>query len=397
MLGVLVGDIAGSHEIATKLIHPLLQYGEYVPVWDNRLVYRGLNFCFRLLEEGAPGKDHVRDNSVARLIRILEHHSYGLKMDGWTQAQFDMLVDYHLHICEGTDHDASAIRCTFSMLRTLGGSPSTPDRMGCYIETMIRFMSHNFITCFMAVRAAWVLRSAVASMGQDNESLRERFSKAFASMILLFTRTPLNHNPFTEITFFLSHRDMPYLMLLCTLAQEITWQPQLHQTGHFDNCLAIAKTLSTEIDPYHDQYAVSLAHIFVTIDDSDEGHPLFHLLQAYPSWPLLLRAWRFIFNLDFFEGENRMHVIDELSPEDCLTALPSLVSFARKHCVDQDEALLAMVEHVFSELDIEGTLQYEQTETGGLQYIIVGNPGILALGNQMRQMLESAWNDHLSH
>ena len=79
-----------------------------------------------------------------------------------------------------------------------------------------------------------------------------------------------------------------------------------------------------------------------------------------------------------------------------LTALPSLVSFARKHCDNQDEALLAVVEQICSELD-KGRLQCEQTETGHMQYTIVGNPGIPALGSQMRQLLETAWNDHLSH
>ena len=392
MLGVLVGDIPGSHEIALKLIHPLLQYANYIPFIDDRQLYRALNFCLRLLEEGTPGEDHVRDNSIARLIHIFGswfHH----KRIKCTPTQYDMLVDYHLHICEGTDHET--IRMTFDMLNSPHGSPSTPDRMGRYIDTMIRFMGHE-TTRIKALRAACSIRSAVASMGQDNESLREHFSKALASMILLSTHTPLN-KPFTEITFFRFYRDMPYLTLLRTLAQEIIWQPQLHQSSHFDNCLAIAKTLSTEGSRYDGLYAVPVAYIFAIIDDSDKGHPLFHLLQACLSWPLLLQAWRFIFNLDLFEGNYNLYDTDELSTEDCLAALPSLVSFARKHCVDQDQALLAVVEQVCSELDVEGTLQYEQAEMGYMGRIIVRNPGILALGEQMRQLLETAWNDYLSH
>ena len=394
MLGVLVGDIAGSHEIALKLIHPLLQdYNKHIPfLRDDHLLYWALDFCFRLLEEGAPGKDHVRDNNVMHLIQILSHRSWfeGVKC---TPTQFDMLVDYHLHICKGTDH--GKIRNTFMVLNSLGGSPSTPDRISRYVDMMIRFMGHE-TTGLASLHAACTIRSAVASMGQDNESLREHFSKALASMIPLFEHTPLN-KPFTEITSFIPHRDMPYLTLLRTLSQEITWQPQLHRTDHFDNCLAIAKTLFTEGNQYYDKYALPVAQIFAIIDDSDEGHPLFHLLQACLSWPLLLRAWRFIFNLDLFEGENKRYDTDVLSTEDCLAALPSLVSFARKHCVNQDEAFLTVVEHVFSELDIEGTLQYEQAETGHMRHIIVGNPGILALGKQMRRLLETAWNDRLSH
>ena len=384
MLGVLVGDIAGSHKIALKLIHPLLQYGEHIPIFNDCTLYWALNFCFRLLEEGTPGEDHIRFKSVARLIQILHCYYHRLKRVKWTPVQFDMLVDYHLHVCEGTDHDT--IGSTFSVLNSLHGLPSTPDRMGRYIETIIHFMGHK-TTRIVALHAACILRSAVASMGQDNESLRERFSKALA-----LGCTPLNHDQFLE--FHDSDQDMAYLMLLHTLAQEITWQPQLHQTGHFDNCLAIAKTLSTNGIQYDDQCAVLVAHIFVIIDDSDEGHPLFHLLQACPSWPLLLRAWHFIFNLDLFQGEKELYDMDELSTEDCLAALPSLVLFARKHCDNQDQVLLTVVEQVCNELD-KGTLLCEQTETGYMRYIIVGNPGTPALGKQMRQLLGTAWSDHL--
>ena len=174
---MLVGNIAGCHETALKLIHPLLQYGEYyIPILHQNdcMLYWALNFCFRLLEESAPGEDHVRDNSVASLIRILHHYYSRLKGVKYTPTQFDMLVDYHLHICEGTDHDT--ISNTFIVLMSLGGPPSTHDRMGRYIDTMICFMGHE--NRWMApLRAAWVLRSAVASMGQDNESLRERLIK----------------------------------------------------------------------------------------------------------------------------------------------------------------------------------------------------------------------------
>ena len=300
MLGVLVGDIAGSNKTALKLIHPLLQYGDHILILQDCVLDWAFDFCFHLLEEGAPGKDHIRLKSVACLLQILHHYYYRLKRVKCTPAQFDMQVDYHLHICEGTDHDT--ISCTFMVLMSLGGWPSTPDQMGRYIDMMICFMDH--VTMHIgALHAAWVLHSAVASIGWDNESLREAFSKALASMILLSTHTPLNYNPFMKITFFKSYWDMPYLTLVCTLAQEITWQPQLHQTGHFDNCLAITQTLSTEGNQNYDKYAVLLAHIFAIIDDSDEGYPLFHLLQACPSWPLLLRPWCFIFNLSCLKGK----------------------------------------------------------------------------------------------
>ena len=393
-LGVLVCDFAGTYwrEIALKVIHPLLQdYDKDIPYFrDHHLLARAFNFCFRLLEEGALGEDHIRSNSVTRLIRILDHHNY-LERARCTPAQFDMLLDHQLHICERTDHDT--ITSIFNVLIKLHGLPSTPNRMHRYIDMVIRFMSHE-TTCLVALRSAYILRSTVASMGQDNESLREHFSKALATVILLSMR--LNYKPFTNITFFHPFWDMTYLMLLCTLAQELTWQPQLHQTGHFDNCLAIAKTLSTEGGQSYDQYAVPLAHIFAIIDDSDEGHPLFPLLQACPSWPLLLRAWRFIFNLDLFAGKTVFYT-DALSTADCLTALPSLVSFARKHCGAQEKALLAVgvVEQVCSKLDDIEMQHHEQIETEGIQRIVQGYPGFLALGEQMRQLLNTAWNDHL--
>ena len=73
-LGVLVGDIAGSNKTALKLIHPLLQYGDHIPILRNCMLDWAFDFCFCLLEEGAPGEDHIRFKSVAHLIQILHHY-----------------------------------------------------------------------------------------------------------------------------------------------------------------------------------------------------------------------------------------------------------------------------------------------------------------------------------
>ena len=120
-------------------------------------------------------------------------------------------------------------------------------------------------------------------MAEHDESLREDFSKALASVFLLDPKwTTL---PFKEISFFNWSRNVPHLELLCTLTRDPTWHLQLHQNGHLDNCLVIAKTLlSQNGDLFASQkYAVtSVAHIFAIIDAlGDETHPFLNTVQAY--------------------------------------------------------------------------------------------------------------------
>ena len=248
---------------------------------------RAIRLCFRLLEEHPDtiGESQVQSRNLASLIHTISRDwlwDAGSR-DSVTAAQFELLVDYHLHICEGTDYHL--IKATFWMLEF--GSSNNPERMRRYIDTIICFMGEE-TTCVSALCAASAIRVQIASMTQHNESLRQDFSKTLASAILLDpTRTTLN--PFKEISFFIRSQDIPYLQLLCTLAQDPTWHPQLYQHGHFDNCLAIAKTLSSQNHAVFHDYNVPVAHVFAIIDAlGDETHPLFNTVQVYPMWPLVL-------------------------------------------------------------------------------------------------------------
>ena len=181
ILGILVGDIPGSkwHEAALKLVHPLLQVIDREcgrSIGGHKLQTR-LKHCFRLLEEdiGVMGEDQVR--YVPILLRWLTRYPLGSPTKH-TQGQVDLLVDYHLQNCEGTDHEA--IDVTFEVLARLGASPSTQGRMHRYIDTMVQCME---ITR-KALHAAWAVRSAIASLGHKDESFRERFSKALSSVFV---------------------------------------------------------------------------------------------------------------------------------------------------------------------------------------------------------------------
>ena len=393
MLAVLVGDIPvddipGQHDIALKLVHPILQ--DFVKsafiFRDRRLFDRALKFWFRLLEEdpGALGKDEVRSRSLAILIGLIARSGFWDPKDWCTPAQFDLLVDYHLYICEGADYDL--IRYTFELLEGLPRSPSTPDRMRRYIDTMIRFMGQK-ITRDEALRAALSVRSIVASIGRDNESLREQFSTALATAILSdASHTALNDNPFKEISAFSWFPDIAYLRLLCTLFQEPTWYPQLHQNSHFNNCLTIADTLTSQRTARFDDYAVYVAHIFAIIDASGE-QPYFNAVQTYPSWPLILRAWKYIFRLKFFEEATEDNW-KWLSDNIYLKPLPSLVAYARKRCDNRKETLVGLVEQVCYKLD-EEKQQRERGDAQNLQDSSFGHRGIPDLGKQIRELLDA--------
>ena len=389
-LDVLVDVVAASDEIALQLIHPLLQdFIEEHRDLDYRMEDRSVKLCFRLLEEypGTPSEDQVRFNSVANLVRMISKTLHLGPRDMGTQDQFDLLAGYYVRICEDTDNDL--IFKTFSMLKWLCGWSTTSGKMRRYIDMTILSMGLE-ITRAKALRAAWEVRSAVASAGQNNESLRERFSKTLASSILSdATQRPLD-NPFKELSFFDDSRDMSYLELLYTLCQEPTWQHQLYYDGHFDNCFVIADTLISCRHNLFDEYAVHLARIFAIIDDSGKEHPLCNAVRAYPSWPLVLRAWRYIFRRKFFGGMSPAYRVWWPSTADCIAALPSVVAYARRLCNDGEERLLVLAEQVCRILDKE----WQRREQDYIRQIqderSSGNQVILDLGNQIRVLLEES-------
>ena len=354
---------------------------------------RAIRFCVHLLEEDpdTTGEGRVRSRNLTLLIHIIRCHRSWDPRKSFTPAQFDMLMDHHIHICEGTHYNL--INTTFWILEL--GSSNNPERMRRYIDTIIRFMGEE-TTCVSALRAALTIRVQIASITQHDESLREDFSKALASAVLLDSKqtTPAD-NPFKDISFFVRSRNISYLQLLCTLLQDPTWHLQLHQNGHFDNCLAIANALLSQNGALYlaHSYAASVAHIFAIIDASgDETHPLFNTVQTYPRWPLVLQAWDCIFNINF----------SQMSTEDTwrtilhkgyLNSLPSLVAYARKQSNADDEPLIALVEQVCQKLDEEK----QQRDEGDAQHVCdssIWYKEISALGNQIRALLDASLTDH---
>ena len=359
ILGILVGDIPGSqwHEAALKLVHPLLQaidkeygygglriIGKEYGYGDE--LQRCLKFCFRLLEEDidAMGEDQVR--SIAILLRWLTRYPFGSSTKH-TQGQVDLLVDYHLQICEGTDH--KAIDVTFEVLARLGASPSTQGRMRRYIDTMIQYLK---ITP-EALHASWAVRSAIISLGQEDESFRARFAKALSSVRL--GQLPDGTIWTKKASTFGSH--LTCLKFLCLLSQVPAWHPQLHQSGHFDNCLAIVDVLpSGENNLFGRALAVPVAHILAIMDASGDKNPFFKTVQGYPSWPVILQAWRYIFIPNPPKGSLVKFVGDWhlLSTAECIAALPPLVASARRRCSNSEEpVVIALVEQAFHQLNEE--------------------------------------------
>jgi hypothetical protein len=345
-LAVLLDEIPEPtwHAHALKLIHPLLRTG-ISNLYDRRTCDRALKFCCRLLGDDSDtlGDNQVRSKLVITLIHRISDYAFDFPEPlPHTQSQFDQLVDYLLRICGGPD--IAAIRDTFRVLTWLGGSPSNRCRTRRYIDTIICFMGQK-ITCYYALRAACAVRALVASMGQEDESLREQISNALASAVILRALQISTHDsPFTDISFFESHCVINYFRLLCALSKEHTWHPQLHHSGHFNNCVASAKTLSSQEHDLFDEYAVPVVQIIAIMDASVDEHPLVTEDQVHVIWPFILRVWCYIFNLDFFGGE-RVAAWWQPSITDCIDALPSLVEYARKRHGQREEAvrLIALV------------------------------------------------------
>ena len=398
ILGVLVGDIPTPpdhkwREYALMLLPPLLE--DYLKMesddrrrstWldDRRLSEWCFKSCLRLLKEGTPTEDTmagIRSKRVATLIRFCALHPFSNPKDWFTQTHLDLLVDYHLRICDGSDYDT--VKHTLTVLGWLCGSPSTQDRKCHYIDMTIRFMGQEE-TRDSALIAACSVPTALASVGGD-ESLKEHFSKALASAIMQLV-SPLDA---TQPDLYHSRKNLiTYLRLLCVLSQEPAWQLHLHHNGHFDNCLVVADTLSTQPEGGY-SYAVHVAHILANIDASGEVHPFYASVQAYPSWPLILRAWRDIFGINFF---GRMSGNDHWTdaPTNHLEALPSLITFSRKRCQGKNEELIMLVEQVCQNLDEEK----QQCEGDEVEVIRPSShQESRALAQEVMVLLESAQRD----
>ena len=162
---------------------------------------------FYFLNKDPTGEDHVRSRNLALLIHIIARYLF-LGIKSFTASQFGLFMDYHFHICQGTDYDL--INATFRILEL--GPSNYPEQMRCYIDTIIRFMGEK-TTCMSALRATSAIRVEIASMTRDDKSLHEDFSKALASVLPLHPgQTTHADNPFKEPSFFNWSRDGPYLI-----------------------------------------------------------------------------------------------------------------------------------------------------------------------------------------
>ena len=383
MLGVLLGDVRGRgwQPRALKLLPSILQHFVKSRIYfkDRCTNERRIKYCLRLLEEASSTEteDKVRSRTVASLIHHFKCKAPWKPRSWYTQREFDLLVDYHLRICRGTDYDA--IEDTFRLLSELCGSPSTQDRMRRYVDTMIQCMGQKRSRLYQALISACRFRKDVALIGRDDPTFRKDFSMKLA-MVLTDTTQPVPRdvNPFRKTSFLDYWRDIPYLYLLSTLSQDMTWQPHLRQSGHFDNCIVIANTMSYTTHDFWDAYAVPVAHICANIDASGVHTSV---------WPLILRAWRYIFNLGFFRGIEEAP-FDLPSHKDCLEALPIIAAFARRRSDDKEEALITLVEQVCHKLDEEQQFRQQEEVQGIQEQTSVGSPGICDLGKQIRELLD---------
>ena len=103
-----------------------------------------------------------------------------------------------------------------------------------------------------AISAASAVRTEVASLSLEDESFRELFSQNLTLAISAQNvishhqiSAPLDDRPFHEHSLYALRRDLCYLSLLSTLAQEPIWHGDLVRRGHISNCLAIAEALTS--------------------------------------------------------------------------------------------------------------------------------------------------------
>jgi hypothetical protein len=376
---------------ARKLLWPLA-YSRHGHSFANYYIStQWLKFSFRLLLDPSTDGlgDQIRFPDVAAALRLSfqfvaltkEHDIWSfLYLSGseqsrpywggapyWhTQAQFDLLVDYLERVCQGTDY--TTIGDTFAALAGLRGSPNTLERKRLYIQTMIRFMGSEIPlrARYAAMSAAFEFRTEIASMGQDDETLRDLFSQALISVVRADdpamqqrASIPVDDNPFKELTIFNWRRYRCYLGLLCALSKEPIWHSQLDRNGHFESGIAFAESLSSRLHTDGDNafLAVHVTHLFAIVDALGENHQFLETVQTYLIWPLVLRAWRKIFSYPFFSNTTASNW-DEVSSWSIVESLPSVAAYAKRYWErwdnrEETHRLIQLVEQVSDKLDEE--------------------------------------------
>lgn len=176
---------------------------------------------------------------------------------------------------------------------------------------------------------------------------------------------------------------------------------QLQRSGHFNNILAIAQTLSSSDLPIggYGAYALYITHIFAVLDSLGEEHPVLEAVQMYPSWPLILKAWRHIFSFIFFNDatNDNWKYIDSTG---YLETLPSLVAYAMKYWErwnpkEETHRLIQLVGRVCDRLDEEhrGQGEHDVAPLGLKDDALFGHGGIPHLGKQIRELLSTLLED----
>ena len=381
-------------------LQPFYAYLRQCPdIINYAIPMRCLEISFNFLEE------EVGEDDVAIMLRLslccspgdywnfLHRRTdsiwYWVEPPDWhTPAQFDMLADYLVLVCDNTDYDA--IADAFWVLAGLRGSPSTLKQKRIYIEKIIHIMGQNIsdVARHAAIHAACIIRRDVALLGQDDGLLRYRLSQALTSLAVdIF--------PFQGLAFGKRHMITCYLKLLCTLIQEPMWHYQLQRSGYFNNCLAIAERIPF-MDPLlrhiYGPHAVHVSHIYAIIDELSEESPFLQIVQAHSNWRLILSTWDYIFSYDFFEVATK-DSWTRIAGTDYLEILPSLVTYAQRNWEQWDNRaetfeLIGLVGQVCERLDEETHRStQESTPSGQGSYVSLRHQGIPELGKQIHRKL----------
>ena len=253
--------------------------------------------------------------------------------------------------------------------------------------------------------AASSVRTEIALLGRDDQPFRELCSHALTSAYLArdlgipeYARARLDNAVFYEQSLYSLHRDICYLKLLCAFAQEPAWHDVLDRDGHIKSCLTIADKLSSWKDNFN-WYAVHIAQIFAVLDALGENanHQLLSAaIEAYRTWPLVVRSWRYIFNFSFFKSVT-VEGWKELSGSGALEALPSLLAYAMRHWRQWDDReetdqLLQLVTQVWGKLFEEQQKREKGvnlSEHGQFEGELSDNRVLSGLGREIRSLLQT--------
>ncbi|KAG2130524.1 hypothetical protein BD769DRAFT_1775222 [Suillus cothurnatus] len=249
--------------------------------------------------------------------------------DSHSPEDFDWLVDYLDHVYSDDQEVAFDIIFLLGPMKVRFSAAKQQQ----FIKSLIACMGNDMPVYlrYAALRAAHIVREAIASIDAIDAKLRDmvltKFSPAILTTVCPRPGTTLANDPHD---FFHDERDLCYLELIFALARDPSWHAHLIGDHHIDRCISMIARFSKSytLHPFY------LSGILLQIAPEQLSVAPLDGVTEQQWWDMMRRAWRYA---------DSQAVIDNIH---CFEFLPVLVEGTKRHM------------QIASEYDLEELVSY---------------------------------------